>query len=104
MTVTSRWQVFFHSLAFVIGFSLVFITLGASVAFVGYALNAFLPTFVKVGGVILIVFGLQISGVLGWLGDRVRSGRPRPQPGRAEVTSPSSAGSAGCFTPRGVFR
>ena len=73
MTVTSRWVTFSHALAFVIGFSLVFVTLGASVAFFGYAINAYLPTFVKIGGVVLILFGLQVAGVLGWLADRIRA-------------------------------
>ena len=50
-----------------------FVVLGASVAFFGYALNIFLPTFVKFGGAILILFGLQVMGVLGWIADRLRA-------------------------------
>jgi cytochrome c-type biogenesis protein len=72
-TVTNRWITFSHALAFVVGFSLVFVALGASVAFFGYALNAYLPLFVKFGGVVLILFGLQVAGVLGWLADRIRA-------------------------------
>ncbi len=72
MTVANRWQTFSHALAFVLGFSLVFVLLGASVAFIGYSINAFLPTFVKIGGVILIVFGLQVTGIFGWIADRIR--------------------------------
>ena len=68
----NRWQVFSHALAFVLGFSTVFVTLGASVAFFGYALNRYLPTLVKFGGLILIVFGLQVAGVLGWIAEHVR--------------------------------
>jgi cytochrome c-type biogenesis protein len=49
----------------------VFVTLGASVAFLGYAINQYLPLFVKIGGVILIAFGLYIAGVFGWIADRV---------------------------------
>lgn len=73
MSAGNRWQTFFHALAFVLGFSLVFITLGASVAFFGYALNPLMPKLAKVGGVILIVFGLHVAGVLGWIGDRIRA-------------------------------
>lgn len=73
MTVSNRWQVFSHALAFVIGFSLVFVVLGASVAFFGYAINAYLPTFVKLGGIVLIIFGLQVIGLFGWIGDRIRA-------------------------------
>lgn len=73
MTLGNRWQVFSHALAFVLGFSAVFVALGASVAFFGYAINAYLPLFVKIGGVVLIVFGLQVIGLFGWIADRVRS-------------------------------
>jgi cytochrome c-type biogenesis protein len=52
----------------------VFVILGATLATVfGFALRAFLPTFVKIGGVILILFGLQVLGVFGWLANRVRA-------------------------------
>lgn len=86
MTSANRWQTFSHALAFVIGFSLVFVVLGASVAFFGYALNTFLPTFVKIGGVILILFGLQVLGVFGWIADRVRAaGGDRSALGRVYV-------------------
>ncbi len=86
MTSASRWQTFSHALAFVIGFSLVFVVLGASVAFFGYALNTFLPTFVKIGGAILILFGLQVLGIFGWIANRVRAaGGDRNSLGRAYI-------------------
>ena len=88
MTSANRWQTFSHVLAFVLGFSLVFVVLGASVAFFGYALNTFLPTFVKVGGAILILFGLQVLGVFGWIADRVRAaGGDRTSLGRAYINA-----------------
>jgi cytochrome c-type biogenesis protein len=60
---TSRLQVFVTSLAFVIGFSLVFIALGASATAIGKFLFAKLPLLSKIAGVILIVFGLHTMGV-----------------------------------------
>jgi cytochrome c-type biogenesis protein len=60
---TSRLQVFLTSLAFVIGFSLVFIALGASATAIGKFLFARLPLFSKIAGAILIVFGLHTMGV-----------------------------------------
>lgn len=88
MTSANRWQTFSHALAFVLGFSLVFVVLGASVAFFGYALNTFLPTFVKIGGAILILFGLQVLGVFGWIADRVRAaGGDRTSLGRAYINA-----------------
>jgi cytochrome c-type biogenesis protein len=71
MGPASRWRTFSHALAFVLGFSLVFVILGASVAFFGFALNQYLPTIVKIGGLILILFGLYVAGALGWIADQV---------------------------------
>src|SRR5512139_3179567 len=87
MTRANRWQTFAHALAFVAGFSTVFVIMGATLATVfGFALRAFLPTFVKIGGVILILFGLQVLGVFGWLADRVRAAGGDKNPfGRAFV-------------------
>ena len=72
MGSATRWRTFSHALAFVLGFSLVFVVLGASVAFVGYALNQYLPAIVKVGGLILILFGLYVAGALGWIADQMQ--------------------------------
>src|SRR3954467_7118932 len=59
----SRVQIFFTSLAFVIGFSIVFVALGASATAVGKFLFAKLPLLTKIAGAILIVFGLHTMGV-----------------------------------------
>jgi cytochrome c-type biogenesis protein len=60
---TSRLQVFLTSLAFVLGFSIVFIALGASATAIGKFLFARLPLLSKIAGAILIVFGLHTMGV-----------------------------------------
>src|SRR5450759_689777 len=93
-STASRREVFFHALAFVIGFSMVFVALGASVAFVGYSLNQYLSPVVKVGGIAVIIFGLQVAGVFGWAADRLRrSGARNSLPARIYLcllyTSPS---------------
>lgn len=59
----SRAQVFIASLAFVIGFSLVFVALGASATAIGKFLFAKLPLLSRIAGVLLIVFGLHTMGV-----------------------------------------
>src|SRR5512140_1169966 len=59
----SRAQVFLTSLIFVLGFSLVFIALGASASAVGKFLFARLPLLSKIAGAVLIVFGLHTMGV-----------------------------------------
>jgi cytochrome c-type biogenesis protein len=58
----SRGQVFLTSLAFVIGFSLVFVALGASASAVGKFLVSRLPLLSKIAGALLIVFGLHTMG------------------------------------------
>ncbi len=63
-TTPNRRTVFPHALAFVLGFSLVFVALGASVGLVGRALYGYLPWVRHIGGVVLIVFGLQTMGLL----------------------------------------
>jgi cytochrome c-type biogenesis protein len=60
---TSRLQVFITSLAFVLGFSLVFIALGASATAIGKFMFAKLPLLSKIAGAVLIVFGLHTMGV-----------------------------------------
>jgi len=59
----SRVQIFITSLAFVIGFSIVFVALGASATAVGKLLFARLPLLTKIAGAVLIVFGLHTMGV-----------------------------------------
>jgi cytochrome c-type biogenesis protein len=65
----SRRQVFVSSLAFVIGFSLVFIALGASASVIGGFLGKNLSVMGKIAGVLLVIFGLHTMGVLkiSWL-------------------------------------
>ena len=60
---TSRLQIFVTSLAFVIGFSLVFIALGASATAIGKFIFAKLPLLSKIAGGLLILFGLHTMGV-----------------------------------------
>lgn len=59
----SRRQVLLTSLAFVAGFSLVFIALGASASAVGKFLFARLPLLERIAGAVIIVFGLHTMGV-----------------------------------------
>jgi cytochrome c-type biogenesis protein len=59
----SRLHIFLHSLSFVIGFSLVFITLGAVAGLAGFAFGS-APIAHKVAGGLLIAFGFFILGTL----------------------------------------
>ncbi len=65
----NRIPVFLHSLSFVIGFSIVFISLGVGAGLAGFALSAHLVVVRKIAGSLLIVFGLfmLIARKVPWL-------------------------------------
>lgn len=56
-------KVVINTVFFVCGFSLVFVTLGATATFVGEALQRYLPLFNKIAGVLVFLFGLHVAGV-----------------------------------------
>lgn len=78
----ARRRVIMASLAFILGFSIVFISLGASASVVGQFLMSRLTILSKVAGAIIIVFGLHTMGVLRieWLYQekRVQTGQRPP--------------------------
>jgi cytochrome c-type biogenesis protein len=51
------------SIFFVIGFSIVFVALGASATFVGKLLNQYMSVFTKVAGAMIAILGLHLTGV-----------------------------------------
>jgi len=53
-----------QSLAFVLGFSIVFIVLWASIGLVGYVLRDYIGILRQIGGAILIFMGLHVAGVI----------------------------------------
>ena len=59
-----RRRVLLHALAFVGGFSLVFVGLGASFSALGQFLLDYRDLIRRVGGVLIILFGLYIAGLL----------------------------------------
>jgi cytochrome c-type biogenesis protein len=59
-----RKATFIHSLLFVVGFSIIFITLGASASFLGAFLRYYDVWIARIGGVVIIVLGLHLTGVL----------------------------------------
>jgi cytochrome c-type biogenesis protein len=59
-----RWVTIKNSLLFILGFSLVFIAFGASATAVGQGLLAYQGTLRKIGGGLIILFGLYLIGVL----------------------------------------
>ncbi len=63
VSAAAKRQVIVTSLFFILGFSLVFVTLGASATYLGQFLMERLTMFGKVAGVLLVIFGLHTIGV-----------------------------------------
>lgn len=63
VTESNRFTTFTHGLAFVLGFSLVFITLGVASSAFGRLLFDLRFILAKVGGIVVIIFGLHMIGV-----------------------------------------
>jgi cytochrome c-type biogenesis protein len=59
----ARRRVMLHALAFVLGFSLVFVALGASFSAAGQFLLDYRNLIRRVGGALIVLFGLYIAGV-----------------------------------------
>lgn len=59
-----RRRILLSSLAFILGFSLVFISLGAVASAVGEFLRQHLAVFMRIAGAVIIVFGLHTMGIL----------------------------------------
>src|ERR1043165_2419113 len=59
-TENNRFVTFTHGLAFVLGFSVVFITLGVATSAFGRLLFDLRFILAKVGGIVVIIFGLHM--------------------------------------------
>lgn len=59
-----RRTAFYQSLAFVLGFSAVFIALWASVGLIGYVLRDYVGLLRQLGGAVLVFMGLHVAGVI----------------------------------------
>ena len=60
----NRLPIFLHSLSFVVGFSLIFTTMGAIAGLTGFAISPSLALLNKISGSLLIAFGLFILAAL----------------------------------------
>lgn len=67
-SLTLRLHMLLHGLAFVAGFTTVFVLIGllttALVSVAGQYVNTFTESIGRIGGIVIIIFGLQIMGVL----------------------------------------
>ena len=64
LVVQGRWVTFTHGVAFVLGFSLVFVTLGAAASAIGALLYDARHWIARLGGLVVILFGLHTMGVV----------------------------------------
>ena len=62
--VANRWVTFSHGVAFVVGFSFVFVLLGAAASAVGAVLYDLRIWLARIGGVVVIIFGLHTMGLI----------------------------------------
>jgi cytochrome c-type biogenesis protein len=60
----NRWRTFSHGLAFVLGFSIVFVVLGVAVSAAGGVLYDIRYYLAKIGGIVVIILGLHMIGLL----------------------------------------
>lgn len=60
---SDRWVTFSHGLAFVLGFSLVFVLLGMTASVIGGLLYDLRIWLSKTGGIVMVLFGLHMTGI-----------------------------------------
>lgn len=60
----SRSKLYSRSIGFIIGFSIIFISLGASASFIGNLLTNYRIVIMQIAGILIIIFGLQMAGFL----------------------------------------
>ena len=63
-TDKDRWGTLTHGLAFTLGFSLVFISLGTAASALGSLLFQLRPWLMRIGGIVIVLFGLHMTGLL----------------------------------------
>lgn len=59
-----RWAALFHSFFFIIGFSVIFILMGASATYLGQLLAQYQYWIMKGGGVLIILLGIHFTGII----------------------------------------
>jgi len=99
-----RRRTILHSLLFILGFTFIFVMLGASASLIGNFLQSHMQAIRKVGGILIILFGIHLSGVLPihfLLGDKrfVVKNRPAGYIGSFLIGVAFAAGWTPCIGP-----
>ncbi|MGH7326133.1 MAG: cytochrome c biogenesis CcdA family protein [Candidatus Rokuibacteriota bacterium] len=81
LSPAARRRVLLHAIVFIVGFSIVFVALGATFSAAGQLLVSYRPWIRRIGGALIVIFGLYIAGVfrLGIFG-RTRQWQIREKP------------------------
>jgi cytochrome c-type biogenesis protein len=61
---SSRWTTLLHGLAFVLGFSAVFVLLGIATSALGNLLYSARDWIARIGGVVVVIFGLHMTRII----------------------------------------
>lgn len=105
----SRWLAVRHAIAYVAGFGAVFTMLGVTATYASVGFAPYIPTLRFVGGLILIVLGLNLAGILR-IGALERTWRPldagaagslATTTGSIALATPGAAGARGADTRTG---
>lgn len=99
---TARWRVLGHALAFVVGFGAVFTILGLTAYVAAGPLRENLPLLRTIGGLVLIVLGLNLMGVLR-LGLLSRSWRPFERFGEQPLGGAAARSPVGALALGAIF-
>ncbi|HXV04517.1 MAG TPA: cytochrome c biogenesis protein CcdA [Solirubrobacterales bacterium] len=62
--VAPRRTAFLHALSFVVGFTIVFIAIWASVGLIGYLFRDYVGLLRELGGAVLVFMGLHVAGLI----------------------------------------
>ncbi len=60
----ARWHAFTHGVAFILGFSAVFISLGLATSALGQLLFNYRFYLARIGGLVVVLFGLHMTGLM----------------------------------------
>ena len=60
----NRWTTLSHGIAFVLGFSIVFVLLGVATSALGGVLFNLRTWLAKIGGIVVVIFGLHMTGII----------------------------------------
>ncbi len=98
-TAPSRWLAVRHAIAYVAGFGAVFTLLGVTATYASVGFAPYIPTLRFVGGLILIVLGLNLAGILR-IGALERTWRPLDAGAAGSLAT--TTGSIALATPGGA--